>query len=440
MENNRNSDGEYNLYDIDGADWRIPAGYLEEFTQHTRENPDYKDYYIKKDYLRLAARSLIQDSEVPPEFLERISSLYGSIGDIEPSESLYGEINKLRNSISYRIKKCIANLDFETQRQIISNRPVIKDLLLSLEPEFQELIGNPQPQIGQNESFRLMPQQFQQELVLNLNDFVNELREDIGITKDELYEELRVTPWNIQRNIQRKVQNPSTIKKEEPLSSSEKYTLLTADFINENLGLLYRARMSPAKEALKELYSANELSEVDVMEHYGFAEQETVTATKGKNMIDEVLLNLVDQHSSLQQAKYRCSKIQWFKNIFDTNQSGPAKVLAKFYGQMSGIKLFKLESSEEVLTNFGMSKETQDSLEKTDIYLLKFMTKSTGKKPVTHLVPVCIASAPPSAADRPIKVRQYALTAKSEYLMELSKEISKNQAILAREVMPIFRG
>jgi hypothetical protein len=176
------------------------------------------------------------------------------------------------------------------------------------------------------------------------------------------------------------------------------------------------------------------------MEQYGFAEQETVPAKKGKDMIDEVLLNLVDQHSSLQQAKYQGSKIQWFKNIFDTNQSGPAKVLAKFYGQMSGIKLFKLDSSEEVLTNFGMSKETQDSLEKTDIYLLKFMTKSTGKKPVTHLVPVCIASAPPSAADRPIKVRQYALTAKSEYLMELSKEISKNQAILAREVMPIFRG
>ena len=277
-----------------------------------------------------------------------------------------------------------------------------------------------------------MPQQFQQELVLNLNDFINELREDTGITKDELYEEFKVTPW--------KVQKPSTIQNKGPLSSSEKYTLLTADFIKENSGLLYRARMSPAKEALKELYSANELSEVDVMEQYGFAEQETVTATKGKNMIDEVLLNLVDQHSSLQQAKYRCSKIQWFKNIFDTNQSGPAKVLAKFYGQMSGIKLFKLESSEEVLTNFGMSKETQDSLEKTDIYLLKFMTKSTGKKPVTHLVPVCIASAPPSAADRPIKVRQYALTAKSEYPMELSKEISKNQAILAREVIPIFRG
>ena len=432
MENNRNSDGEYNLYDIDGADWRIPAGYLEEFTQHTRENPDYKDYYIKKDYLRLAARSLIQDSEVPPEFLERIGSLYSSIGDIEPSESLYGEINKLRNSISYRIKKCIANLDSDAQRQIISNRPVIKELLLSLEPKFQELIGNPQPQIGQNESFRLMPQQFQQELVLNLNDFVNELREDTGIAKDELYEEFKVTPW--------KVQNPSTIQNKGPLSSSEKYTLLTADFIKENSGLLYRARMSPAKEALKELYSANELSEVDVMEHYGFAEQETVPAKKGKDMIDEVLLNLVDQHSSLQQAKYQGSKIQWFKNIFDTNQSGPAKVLAKFYGQMSGIKLFKLESSEEVLTNFGMSKETQDSLEKTDIYLLKFMTKSTGKKPVTHLVPVCIASAPPSAADRPIKVRQYALTAKSEYLMELSKEISKNQAILAREVIPIFRG
>ncbi len=279
-----------------------------------------------------------------------------------------------------------------------------------------------------------MPKKFQQKLVVNLNGLVNELREDMGVSSDDLYEELKISPWNVPR--------PSTVKtkESEPPRVKEKYTRITGDFINENMGLIHRARICPAKEALADLFNNNGPGELDIMEQYGYSEQDTVSATQGKNMIDAVLLNLVDNHSVVQQVKYRDSKIQWFKNIFDTNQSGPAKVLAKFYGQMSGIKLFKLESTEEVLENFGMRKETQDSLERTDVYLLKFNTKSTGKKPVSHLVPVCIASAPPSSEGMPIKVRQYALSAKSEYMMELAQEISKNQAILAREVIPIFRG
>ncbi len=435
---NHNSDNtEYTIYGIEDADWRIPAGYVDEFIAGTKGNPEYKNWYSKKDYLKLAALSLMDDAEVPPELLERITSLHSKVGEVEESEKVYREINRLRNSISYSIKKCIATLDFDTRHEIIRNRPIIRDLLMNLEPKFRELIGDPLPEIGQNESFKLMPKQFQQKLVLDLNDFVNELKEEMGVSVEELYEEIKISPWNIKKVPQ--IASSET-KKDEPPKPKEKYTLVTADFIQENMGLLYRSRISPAKEALKDLYFSSDPTELDVMERYGFSEEETVTATKGKNMIDEVLLNLVDLHSTMQQSKYKDSKIQWFKNIFDTNQSGPAKVLSKFYGQISGIKLFKLDSTEEVLTNFGMRKETIANLERTDVYILKFNTKSTGKHPVSHLVPICIASAPPLDAGKPIKVRQIALTGKSEYMMQLATEISKNQAIVAREVIPIFRG
>jgi hypothetical protein len=428
---------QYELHDIDDTEWYFPSGYVQDFVESIKGNPDYKHWYSKKDTLRLTAKYLTEQSiddetEVEPELIERIVSAYSNIHDIEPTEKVYGKINKLRNSITRFLKLSVADLEQEEQRNVYRNRELIRDILLVLEPDFRELVGSPLPEIGQNESFRLMPKKFQQKLVISLNGLVNELREDMGVSSDDLYEELKISPWNVPR--------PSTVKIEEPPRVKEKYTRITGDFINENMGLIHRARICPAKEALADLFNNNGPGELDVMEQYGYSEQDTVSATQGKNMIDAVLLNLVDRHSVVQQVKYRDSKIQWFKNIFDTNQSGPAKVLAKFYGQMSGIKLFKLESTEEVLENFGMRKETQDSLERTDVYLLKFNTKSTGKKQVSHLVPVCIASAPPSSEGAPIKVRQYALSAKSEYMMELAQEISKNQAILAREVIPIFRG
>lgn len=444
---------------IDGSTWYFPVGYIAKYEEllvarglRKRNNPSLtkklaaanlaeqltvqklsSSYYINTDYHGIDDQQ--NTNECINNFVEwlisRISVMpFAKIDGTQFNRGERLEIQKCKANITRRINVVLG----ESDRTPDVHKEIMREILIRMEPKFQYIIGNMvQGSAGQNESFRSMPKVYERMLLHDLIRCIHKLKAEWGLSDEEIYDAVRV------RSTFEPEKKPIAPVQEKP---RERFTNDTREFFNDNpdlQALVDSVSISPAVDDLSELFKNDEVDVVDIMKSYGHKEGELLAASEGRRLVYEAIIILIENHSAVQEKQFPDRRLKWVGNLLDESKKSPAKVLKEFYGRISGIKILKIPTNPEVLSQFGISEEKQKKIDKADTYALQFTLKSTGKKPVTHLIPVCIASGKP-LGDGPIRVNQIAITVRSEYMNQLGIQISALSALKAREQIPVFRG